>query len=208
MFYNILSESINNGATSPTELIAVISAICAALSAIFACISCILAFRNARPHLKVKFLETGHQSFYFNFGSISYAVLSFQISNTSAICGMIDDIQIKYDKKIYSAEVSSTDFQVPFGLEIKVENQDLLCDIEKLRKKTPISVDGFSIVSGLIFFPNFPVIKAESHIFKVRFRKSYNKRYSRKSVNFSTAPLVFENIPNEKKNSTESDNHT
>ena len=105
---------------------------------------------------------------------------------------MIDDIQIKYDKKIYTAEISSTDFPIPPGLELTVDNQDLLCDIEKLRKKTPISVDGFSIVSGLIFFPNFPVIRAKSHIFKVRFRKSNSKRYSSKRVRFSTVPIVLE----------------
>ncbi len=208
MFYNILSEPINNVAISPAELFAAISAACSAISAICACISCILTFKNARPHLKIKFLETGHQSFYFNLDPINYAVLSFQISNTSSIRGMIDDIQIKYDKKIYTAEISSTDFQIPPGLEITVDNQDLLCDIDKLRKKTPISVDGFSIVSGFIFFPNFPVIRATSHIFIVRFRKSYNKRYSRKRVKFVTAPLALENIPNEKKSNTARDTHT
>ena len=176
---------------TPT-IIALIACIGACISGIAAALSAYLSYKGNRPKIKLKIMKDYGQCFYSYLKNKSFALATFKISNCSSIPGTIHDICIIYNGKEYEAEDIFTNFDPsPMVLTNTTEN-GIKRDINKLRLKCPITVNGFSFVDGFIYFPTFPTVTIDSITVDIRYRVAHSNRirYIRKArfshMNYTT----------------------
>lgn len=150
------------------NIIAMCAAIFSAISALATCAACILSFLQNRPSLKFKLKE--NECIFFSELEKHFAIISFEIENRSAVAGMVSDIYISFSENKYHGEVASSMYEIaPLKVLISDVLQTYQKDFAKSRYKLPIIVNGFSIISGFIVVPNFPVIDENSITLPVGF---------------------------------------
>ena len=164
---------------STSEIVALISSIFTAISGISAAVACILTYRTTRPKIKLIPHKSQIGHIYSYWKEKSFALLSFQLINSSMIDGMIDDLCIVYNGKEYFAENIFTNYDPqPFELEILFDGV-LKQNTDALRLKTPLTVKAYSTVNGFIFFPTFPAVQLNSINVTITYRVM-NKKFKRK----------------------------
>ena len=166
---------------TPT-IIALIASIGAVISGVAATISCIFTYKTTQPNLKVKIDKD--KCAYLHNENKSFALMPFEVRNSAMVGGMIDEICILYNDKKYYAEDKFTDFD-PYPFEItNIVDDKIERDVHQLRLKSPLQVNGFSVVEGFILFPTFPPVQAANITVTISYRLM-NKKFKRKFRNIT-----------------------
>ena len=158
-----------------SEIVALIASIFTAISGISAATACILTYRTTRPKIKLS-PSTKQSNRFYTFGhNKSFAVLDFEIINSSSIEGMVYNLCIVYEGKKYFAEDTPTNFD-PYPFAIKSFFDDKIeQDIQSIHRKFPIKSPGYSVIRGFVFFPTFPVVQTSNITVDIRYRLTNSK---------------------------------
>lgn len=173
---------------TPT-IIALIASVGAIISGAAATISCLFTYRTTHPNLKIQIPKD--KCIYTHFEEKSFALMPITIRNAAMVAGMIDDIRIKYNNQTYSAEDIYTNYDItPFEIRNRLDDK-IERNIELLRLKCPILINGFSSVDGFIIFPTFPILQIPTVKIRISFRL-INKKFKR--IRYRTFTIVTADV--------------
>ena len=172
-----------------SEWVALIASFFTAISGISAAIACILTFRTTRPQIKLRLTEKQTHRVYTHYKDKSFAMLCFDLQNSSTVTGMLGSLCLIYKGEKYYAENFATNYD-PSPLEVKsFFDANIEQDATALHLTMPIKVPSFSIVSGFILFPAFPALQVDSISVDIQYRLT-NQKFNRKIRRVKFA-LVF-----------------
>lgn len=164
---------------SPSEIVSLVAGIFTAVSGVSAAIACFLTYRTTRPKIKLKVGKQNSNRAYTFYKDKGFALLGIDLINSSMVAGMLDELCIIYEGKEYYAEKIGTQYD-PYPFEVKsFFSEQIEQDTKLLRLKTPITVQGYSIISGYILFPSFPVVQTNTITVNISFRLM-NKNFKQK----------------------------
>lgn len=174
---------------SDSEIIMLVSAIFTALAAVAATVTCLLHYFNSKPKIKVTMSKSPNHFFFFDYNQHYYAAFALNITNSTSVCGVVDDVALNYNKVTYSAETHLIDLtDITKDIYFPYANQKIL--LSDFRLKCPLKMDGYSIQYGFFIVPDLPLPNnTQAFTTDISF-KIIGKRRTFKFKN-----ITFNNIP-------------
>lgn len=160
-----------------SEIATLVASIFSAISAIAAVVTCFLMYRNSRPKIKLQLATNESARGHWHDDKTHFAVLAFGITNSSQQSGVVSDIVIRYNGNDYRCEEVSMNYDTG-SVSIKSDTGEPSAverNMDQFRLKCPIKVDGYSVVSGVVVFPNFPAIDTNNFFATVIYRLAHKK---------------------------------
>lgn len=139
-----------------SEIIMLISTIFTAIAGIAAAITCILHYINSKPNIKVNKSDSPNHYFFFERDKHFYAVFALNVTNSTSVNGVVDDVALIYNKTTHYAEVDLIDLSsVTRNICLEFANQ--IVDLSNVRLKCPLKMSGNSIQYGFFIVPDLPL---------------------------------------------------